>query len=150
MSSEKGHKFYMRKKPKLIKDFDSRLDIAKELIAKYIEESKIDVLYEQMRNKFETIIPELQFIGGGRNPFTMMLIEGAMTLAMCLELEKEGLKFRDIAEIFYNYFELVNKDKKENFEKVGKNTENLYFEESHIDFLRGFAKETQLKKFSAR
>jgi hypothetical protein len=77
----------------------------------------------------------------------MMLTEGAMLLAMCIEIEKEGLEYREIAELFYDYLEKVNQIKKKHFEKIGKKSEDIYFEDEHVNFLREFAKETQLKKY---
>lgn len=147
MSSKRNKTYYVKRKRKLMREFESKLSILTAFLSNHVDESRNESLFKAMRERFEAILPEIPFIGGAKNPFTMMLIEGAMTLAMCLELEREGLKFRDIAEMFYAYFEEMNRVKKDNFAKANKSTEDVFFTEEHVNFLREFAKETQEQEY---
>ena len=95
--------YYLNMKPKLLKDFDK---ISKGIEGKVLEqrfdESTITQLIVNTRNEYESLIPQLPYIGGKSNIFNSNLIVCAWMLPIIHSLEKKGLSVHNIGEILYH------------------------------------------------
>jgi hypothetical protein len=98
--------YYLNMKPKLLKDFDKiSKGIGRKVLEQRFDESTTTQLIVSARNEYESLIPQLPYIGGKSNPLNSGLIGSAWMLAMIRSLEKKGLSVYDIGEIIYNLYE---------------------------------------------
>ena len=56
-------------KPKLIKDFDKLLKLARKVLRHYFDEGKIDQIIEEGKCEYGGLIPQLPYIGAKKTKF---------------------------------------------------------------------------------
>ena len=139
--------YYIKQKPKLMEQFDKFLRITKDILVKKYSDFKAEELINQMRDEYERIIPEIPYIGGKKNLYTSMLVEGVATLPIILILEKEGLSYREIGEIIYNFFEIASNIRKRKLEKIGQDPADQYFNKNTINFIKIITKKSQKRQY---
>jgi len=139
--------YYIKNKAKLMTQFDKTLHISRGILRKRYIDSQIELMFDKMRKDYENLIPEIPYIGGRKNPFTSMLIDSVSMLAFFRTLENEGLSYRDIGKLNYEYWEMVNKRRVHKLEKKGQQPKDQYFNETYINFNKTLAKDLQQKKY---
>jgi len=139
--------YYIKNKTKLMTQFDKFLHISKELLLKQYNESQIELMFNKMRKNYENLIPEIPYVGGKRNPFTLHLVDCVSILAIFLTLENEGLSFRDIGEFNYQFWEILFKIRYQKLKKAGQNPIDQYFHENILTVSKSLAKISQLRKY---
>jgi hypothetical protein len=107
MNAEKND-FYVKKKSLLMRTFDAMLLIAKKTLIDNFGELKYDEMVTTTRKEFETLIPQLPFIGKDSR-LTEPLINAAGLLPILRAIENEGLEYKDIGRITYELFEAFYK-----------------------------------------
>jgi hypothetical protein len=135
--------FYIKQQDKLKTQFDKTLHLSKDILQKKINNQRIDSLFVKMRREYESLIPKIPYIGGRKNPFTSMLIDSVNLLAIFRVLENEGYSFNEIGEYSYEFFEKIQKRRKEKAKKSGQKPSDRYFQETYIKYLKKFAKSLQ-------
>lgn len=138
--------YYVKMKPTLMENFEKFLGISRNLLLDKFTEEKIKDLQEQMRKKYEDLIPEIQYIGGRKNSLTIILIDCVASLAMILILEKEGMEYREIGKFIYDFWEATNKIRARKQEKSGQNPSERPFKEDYVNYLRILAENSQKGK----
>ncbi|MFX1489814.1 MAG: L-2-amino-thiazoline-4-carboxylic acid hydrolase [Promethearchaeota archaeon] len=139
--------YYIKRKPKLIKDFSKELELVRNLLNRKFAESKVDGLFTQMKLEYEKIIPEIPYIGGTKNPFSSLLVGGMSSLAIFRVLEKEGLSLREIGEIYYELRDISNSIRKKSLEKIGKEPAQYPFESAYVDFAKSLCETLKLRNY---
>ena len=139
--------YYIKRKPKLMEQFDKFLGIAKEFIVKQFSESKAEELIKQMKDEYETLIPEIPYIGGRKNPFTSMLVDCVATLAIFRILEKAGLTYREIGEFNNEFWEKISRIRKYKLEKAGQNPVDQYFNDTYVSYTKKLSETSRQKKY---
>ena len=71
MSGKIKADFYIRRKSKLLTLFQEDLKAAKQLLLEKFDEEKANSLLADIVKEYENILPEAQYIGGNKNPFTL-------------------------------------------------------------------------------
>jgi len=98
--------YYLNMKPELLKDFDKiSKGIGGKVLERRFDESTTTQLMVSTRNEYESLIPQLPYIGGKSNILNSALIGSAWMLAIIRSLEKKGLSVYNIGEIIYNLYE---------------------------------------------
>ena len=105
MKQEICENYYVNMKPKMMKDLEKMSKLVRKVLGQYFGESKIDQILEEGKHEYEGFIPQLPYIGGGKNSWTFNLVGGAQILAITRPLEREGLSVREIGKIVYEIFE---------------------------------------------
>jgi len=141
--------YYIKKKAKLIKDFDPILPILQQIFAKKFIDTKIDELFNLMKQEYEDIIPEIPYIGGKKNFFTNYLIGGASVLAIIRIIEKEEFTLQEIGEFLYNLSDVNHKIRKKMMENTGKDPSQYPFEKEYMDYMKVAAENSQKRKYPA-
>ena len=118
MSIKIDKDYYIKKKTKLMKDFNKYIFSIPKLLEEKYDDAKIDKIIKQMNEEFETLIPKIPYIGGTKNYYTRVLVQIISNLAIFLVFEKEGLTYREIGELFYEFVDIHHRIRKERFEKV--------------------------------
>jgi len=139
--------FYIKKKAKFMKSFDERLkEVFKGLFKKSDFLKNLELL-NQMREEFEKILPDIPYIGGQKNPTTLVLVKCMSDLAVFRVLERTGYSFREIGEFHYNYVMRTHKVRKEILEKAGRDPSQYPFDPVYVDSQKKLTEETQLKLY---
>ncbi|MFX1393512.1 MAG: L-2-amino-thiazoline-4-carboxylic acid hydrolase [Promethearchaeota archaeon] len=147
MSSKSVKDYYLKNKPKLMKNFEYSLKIAKDLLMERFAESKSEVLISQIREEYEDILTKMTDIGGRRNFFISILTEKVSLLAIFRTLEKEGYTYLEIGEFNNKFTEIETKNAVERAEKRGINLLDLYFGDAFINSLKTHCDNSQKRKY---
>jgi len=147
MSGKIKADFYTRRKSKLLALFQEDLKVTKELLLERFDAEKANTLLADISEEFEKILPEAQYVGGNKNPFTFYLIGAVGTFSIIRILEKEGLTYRDTGEFAFRYSEILNQKREENLNKVGQSHADQIFTDSYMQFMKEFAKKSQERTF---
>lgn len=139
--------FYVRKKSKFMRSFDERLAVVNEELCKKFDGKKSEELTSQMKAEFENILPDIPYIGGQKNPTTLVLVKCVSDLAIFRTLEKIGFSFREIGEFHYNYVMAALKLRKEALEKSGRDPSQYPFDSVYMDYQKKLTEETQMKLY---
>ncbi len=139
--------FYVRKKSKFMRSFDERLVVVKNELRKKFDDKKSEDLISQMKVEFEKILPDILYIGGQKNPTTLVLVKCMSDLAIFRTLEKIGFSFREIGEFHYNYAIATHILRKEALEKAGRDPSEYPFDPVYMDYQKKLTEETQLKLY---
>ena len=139
--------FYVRKKSKFMRSFDERLAVVNEELCKKFDNKKSEELINQMKAEFEKILSDIPYIGGQKNPTTLVLVKCVSDLAIFRTLEKIGFSFREIGEFHYNYVMAALKLRKEALEKAGRDPSQYPFDSVYMDYQKKLTEETQLKLY---
>jgi len=65
-----------------MENFEKFLRISDSLLLDKFSEEKVKDLHEQMRKEYEELIPEIPYIGGNKNPLTIILVDCISSLPM--------------------------------------------------------------------
>jgi len=139
--------YYVKRKPKLMKDFSKEIEVTRDMLKRKFSEAKINELFDQMKTEYEKIIPEIPYIGGTKNPFSSLLVGGISSLAMFRVLEKEGFTLRGIGEFYYEFRDIHNTIRKDNLEKIGKDPAQYPFESTYVDFAKKLCEASKLRNY---
>lgn len=139
--------YYVKRKRKLMRNFEERIEILGDLLRRKFDNAKIDEIVSQLKAEFEKIIPEIPYIGGQKNPMTILIIGGMYDLAIFRILEKEGFTLREIGQIFYEYCDERNKLRKKGLEKIGKDPSQYPFEPEYTDMTRKMSEQSLKRQY---
>ena len=139
--------YYVKRKPKLMKNFSKELEIARDMLKKKFGVTKVDEIFAQMKAEYEKIIPEIPYIGGNKNPYTALLVGGMSSLAMFRILEKEGFTLRDVGEFYYKLRDITNTIRKKRLEKTGKDPAQYPFELAYVEFMKTLCETSKLRNY---
>jgi hypothetical protein len=139
--------FYIRKKRKFMRSFDERLIAVNEELCKKFDDKKSEELISQMKAEFEKILPDISYIGGQKNPTTLVLVKCMSDLAIFRTLEQIGFSFREIGEFHYNYVITALKLRKEALEKAGRDPSQYPFNTEYMEYQKKLTEETQMKLY---
>jgi len=139
--------YYVKRKPKLMKNFSKEIEVTRDMLKRKFSEAKINEMFNQMKTEYEKIIPEIPYIGGTKNPFSSLLVGGMSSLAMFRVLEREGFTLRDIGEFYYEFRDIHNTIRKHKLEKIGKDPAQYPFEISYIDWAKKSCEISKLRNY---
>ncbi len=139
--------YYIKRKRKLMTNFEKQLAILSNLLKKKVDKAKTDGMLNQMKAEFEKIIPEIPYIGGQKNPMTILLIGAMSDLAIFRILEREGFTLREIGQLHYEFSDERNKIRTRNLEKIGKDPSNYPFEQEYIGVVKSMSEKSQKSNY---
>ncbi|MHA1239372.1 MAG: L-2-amino-thiazoline-4-carboxylic acid hydrolase [Promethearchaeota archaeon] len=139
--------FYVRKKAKFLRSFDERLVLVKNELSNKFDNQKSEMLINRMKTEFEKILPDIPYIGGQKNPLTLVLVKCISDLAVFRILEKESFSFREIGEFHYNYVIATHKLRKEALEKASRDPSQYPFDPVYMDYQKKLTEESQRKLY---
>ena len=139
--------YYLKKKSKFMKDFDEDLTIAKEILESRFDANKIEQLIQVIKENYEKMLSEISYIGGQKNPTTLILLRCVSNLAIFFELENEGFSFHEIGEFYYKYSLRAHEKRKKILEKAGRDPSLYPFDKTYVDYQKKLCENTQKKEF---
>ncbi|MHA1489278.1 MAG: L-2-amino-thiazoline-4-carboxylic acid hydrolase [Promethearchaeota archaeon] len=138
MSNEKEKNYYIKKKRTIMRTFDAATTITKEILIEYFGEAKSKEIVSKARTDFETLLPQIPYVGGKDNRLTESLLSGVILLPLLRIFDKERLDFNAIGKLTYDIFEA--------FYKVIPPTEDIFSEE-YINQEKESAKNSKTRKY---
>ena len=147
MSGKIKADFYIRRKSKLLALFQEDLKVAKQLLLEKFDEEKTNTLLVEIVKEYEKVLPEAQYVGGNKNPFTFYLTGAVGVFSIIRVLEKEGLTYREIGEFTFRFNETLNEIREANLNKVGQSHADQIFTDGYMQFMKDFARESQERRF---
>lgn len=89
----------------LLAGFDGVFAVIREAIALNFPDLDVDDMVRKARSEYESLIPEIPYIGGSENIHEGNLIACVQMLALIRVLEDEGMGEREIGKTIYDCFE---------------------------------------------
>lgn len=97
--------YYTKQHANMIKQFEQWFRCVRKSAAPYITPEQSERVHEIALKEYETLIPEIPYIGGKKVAGTRNLVGSVILLAYIRAFEKEGLSERVIGEIVYKSFD---------------------------------------------
>ena len=107
--TEEERNYYVNMKDKLMKKYDQATQVQREVLVKHFDETRVNAWLVEARKGYESLIPQLPYIGGDENDFTRYLTypSGIMPLVKILRdegvpIRKNGQMIFEISVAYYN------------------------------------------------
>jgi hypothetical protein len=100
-------------------------------------------LAKDIRQEYETLAPEMPYIGGEENIFTEWLVYGVYYLAVYRVLKSEGQTIEQVGQVIYDTFATMADHPKWLLRLVG----SLRYDEKYVRQLREAVAETQQRRY---
>ncbi len=91
MKDHEGKEYYKFLEPTFLKELDQILNTGKDIMIPEFGQELADELISEVYQEFEKLIPDIPYIGGDDNPFTVNLVESAQFLAFYKVLQRKGI-----------------------------------------------------------
>jgi hypothetical protein len=96
--------YYINRKPELLKDFDEEVKIWSPLVLTQYGEIQAYKILLETRHNFESLIPQIPYIGGDENNFTKNLVESVRYLALYQAMKNHGKTAEEAGKIIYDAY----------------------------------------------
>jgi len=96
-------------KPRRLKDFEEMCRLTREADKAYFDDATLDSVINETREAFESLIPQIPYIGGRKNRFSNILPKSAMSLALYKVLKARGVPMEEIGRLNYEIAERYSK-----------------------------------------
>lgn len=97
--------YYLLNKKKIMKEFNSLVKAAKEVVSPIYENSIVENIVQQAQIELENILSRLPYVGGDKAPFTSLMIQSAETIAFYKACNSINLSEREMGKIIYEIAE---------------------------------------------
>ena len=101
MKKKMVENYYTFRKKKLLNGFNKTIKCLKKTMAIYYDDNFIDIIIRETHQKYESLIPELPYIGGKKNPLTKSLIVSARALALYRAMKNHDKTANETGKIIY-------------------------------------------------
>lgn len=95
-------KYYMIRRPELLKGFDKESQYWRPVIAKKFGKEFTNIVLREAHGEFETLIPQIPYIGGNENHLTEELIGSVRYLAFYKAMKKHRKTAEETGKILYD------------------------------------------------
>ncbi|MCI0476190.1 MAG: DUF116 domain-containing protein, partial [Anaerolineales bacterium] len=97
-----SQEYYTARTPELVSEFDQDAERWRPFIAIQLGDDLATLVLRQARVEFETLIPQIPYIGGEENHLTGSLVESAKCLALYEAMKQHGKSAADTGKILYD------------------------------------------------
>lgn len=143
MKKQKGSDYYLKRKSKLLKEFDKILKHARKVLIPLFGEELTDTMAKEVRTEYEALIPDLPYIGG-KQPHTQFLQATAQALALYRVAQKRGISLEQTGILFYQ----MSREVLRSYPKFGARLlGRITFTRRYIKGLQKRATESQQRRY---
>ena len=96
-------------KPKLLKGFKEMCRLTRKAGQVYFDDATLDSVIDETQEVFESLIPQIPYIGGRKNRLSDILPMSAMSLALYKVLKARGVPVEEIGKLNYEIAERHSK-----------------------------------------
>jgi len=105
MTELSGHPFYRQNREKLLAEHHKMAKAGRAFAAERYGKAFANTLVRESLAEFETLIPELPYIGGKQNLLTGNLVSSAGALAVYRVMQRHGKPIEEAGELLYRLME---------------------------------------------
>jgi hypothetical protein len=102
LNDGRAHNYYVARKPRLLRTFDAFSVPAREVLAAHYGDEDASQIVQEMRRRYELLIPQLPYIGGNKNRLTENLIGTTTSLALYQVLRARGETTEQIGKLHHH------------------------------------------------
>ena len=95
-----GSDTYIAQKARFLKQFELYVKYSRSVLVKYFGAQNVNGLIADARGEFETILPQLPYIGG-KQPFTQFIVATGLSLAVYRIAKTRGMTAEEVGELLY-------------------------------------------------
>jgi len=99
--TEEERNYYVNMKDKLMKKYDQATQVQREVLVKHFDETRVNAWLVEARKGYESLIPQLPYIGGDENDFTRYLTYPSGIMPLVKILRDEGVPIRKNGQMIY-------------------------------------------------
>ena len=136
--------YYILMNDNLMKKYDKATRLQKEVLTRHFDEPRVNRWLVQARKGYESLIPQLPYIGGKENEFTRYLMYPSGIMPTVRILRNEGVPIRKTGQII---FEILTAYYNAIHPLVKWYIRSAYFGEEKKAQLRAAAHKSQLRKY---
>jgi hypothetical protein len=100
-----GHNYYVAQKERLLRDFDKFAGAVRPVLVTHYGKVAAAEIAQKARQEYESLVPQIPYIGGNRNPLTRNLVGTTRGLALCKALQIREERIETIGRIYYEMME---------------------------------------------
>ena len=97
-----GSNYYLENREKFLKGFDQKNQGAQKLLASSTDPKTAAVIRQEAGEAFASLLPELPFIGGHRNPMTKWIVLAGHYVAFYRPMKAKGLSTESCGRLMYD------------------------------------------------
>jgi len=105
MGPKRVDSYYISRKRLLVVEFGLAARVARKVVAAHYGDRFTDAIAVEARQEYESLIPQLPYIGGRENPFTQIMVAAGMFLALYKPLKAHGKAVEEIGALVYEAVE---------------------------------------------
>ena len=105
MELKNEENYYLKRKPKLLRKFDQLARAMHQVLASYYGEEEAAGIVHAVRCEYESLVPELPYIGGRKNSLSDSLEGTAASLVLYKVMKARGENTADIGRIHQEIIE---------------------------------------------
>ena len=102
---ETPQEYWQENQKQLLKDCDSMLNSARPWMVELCGEKEADAVLVESRTVYQTLLPQVPFIGGDDNSLTETLYMSAIALALYRSMQAHGQPLEETGRILYRVME---------------------------------------------
>jgi len=144
--TQEEQSYYVVTKDNLMKQYDKATRLQKEVLTRHFDEPKVNRWLVQARKGYESLIPQLPYIGGKENEFTRYLMYPSGIMPTVRILRDEGVPIRKIGQMIFEisteYYNAIPP-------LVKWYVRSTYFGEEKKVHMRAAAHKSQLRQYPA-
>jgi hypothetical protein len=146
MTLETNPKFYNSIKNQLMEEFNVYSGFMKKELIKNYGSKKADILMNQIKNQYASLIPKIPYIGGEKNTLTENLVSGTVFLSAYKVLKPYKMSVDKIGKMAYSVVTTAFDTYYTKAEKLRMGKQQ--FSKEYLDSLKAAAIQSQAKKYS--
>jgi len=105
MGSKRVDSSYTSRERLLVVEFGLAARVARKVVAAHYGDRFTDAIAVEARQEYESLIPQLPYIGGRENPLTQIMVAAGMFLALYKPLKAHGQAVEEIGALVYEAVE---------------------------------------------
>ena len=152
MDTKLTHNYYLQKKLIIMKNFDKNINLFRKVLSTQLDDKLTNKIKKEVRQEYESLLPNIPFIGGDKNRLTKNLIDTTIALAFSKVMKRYDYSTEEIAfflfEIMKETFNSIPKVKKFLIRSLMFLLLTFPFNIFHRKIIKRFAKKSQMGIYS--
>jgi hypothetical protein len=100
--SDDSKQYYLARKPEILTQFNTHAEAWRPFLANHYGEEFANAVLRETRQQYETLIPDIPYIGGDENPMTRHLVRSTTSLVLYKVMKTWGKTAEEVGKIVYD------------------------------------------------
>jgi hypothetical protein len=102
MNEQEGEEYYLSRKSEILTQFDTHAKAWRLFLAASYGDEFAEAVLQDAREQYETLIPEIPYIGGDENPMTRHLVRSTTSLVLYKAMKARGKTAEEVGKVIYD------------------------------------------------